>query len=112
MPGQSVSCRFFLLSRRWGRLPRRLPRRWTRALVQWVSSASEDDPSLKLGGSAQQAEDTGANVGAAVGGAVGGVAALAVVTGVVVYCYRKKKAQAAKPPVAGVEVQSVKDEHI
>ena len=24
----------------------------------------------------------------------------------------KKKAQAAKPPVAGVEVQSVKDEHI
>ena len=77
-----------------------------------MSSASEDDPSLKLGGSAQQAEDTGANVGAAVGGAVGGVAALAVVTGVVVYCYRKKKAQAAKPPVAGVEVQSVKDEHI
>ena len=77
-----------------------------------ASSASEDDPSLKLGGSAQQAEDTGANVGAAVGGAVGGVAALAVVTGVVVYCYRKKKAQAAKPQVAGVEVQSVKDEHI
>ena len=33
-----------------------------------MSSASEDDPSLKLGGSAQQAEDTGANVGAAVGG--------------------------------------------
>ena len=57
-----------------------------------ASSASEDDPSLKLGGSAQQAEDTGANVGAAVGGAVGGVAALAVVTGVVVYCYQKKKA--------------------
>ena len=63
---------------------------------------------------AETAEDAGANVPlvATVGGAVGGVAALAVVTGVVVYCYRKKKAQAAKPPVAGVEVQSVKDEHI
>ena len=44
------------------------------------------------------------------GGAVGGVAALAVVIGVVVYL--KKKAQAAKPPVAGVEVQSVKVENI
>ena len=63
---------------------------------------------------AETAEDAGANVPlvATVGGAVGGVAALAVVTGVVVYCYRKKKAQAAKPQVAGVEVQSVKDEHI
>ena len=63
------------------------------------------------GASIQKAEDTGGNVGAAVGGAVGGVAALAVVIGVVVYCYLKKeKAQAAKPPEAGVEVQSVKVE--
>ena len=60
--------------------------------------------------SAQTAEDTGTNVVAIVGGAVGGVAALAVVIGVVVYL--KKKAQATKPPVAGVEVQSVKADHI
>ena len=38
------------------------------------------------------------------------LAALAVVIGVVVYL--KKKAQAAKPPAAGVEVQSVKVENI
>ena len=74
-----------------------------------ASQASEDDPSL--GESAQTAEDTGANVGAAVGGAVGGVAALAVVIGVV-FCCLKKKAQAAKPPAAGVEVKSVGVEHI
>ena len=74
-----------------------------------ASQASEDDPSR--GKSAQQAEDTGVNVGAAVGGAVGGVAALAVVIGVV-FCCLKKKAQAAKPPAAGVEVQSVKVENI
>ena len=61
--------------------------------------------------SAQTAEDTGANVVAIVGGAVGGVAALAVVIGVV-FCCLKKKAQATKPPVAGVEVQSVKVDHI
>ena len=71
-----------------------------------------DECGHTLGGSAQTAEDAGANVPivATVGGAVGAVAALAVVIGVVVYL--KKKAQAAKPPVAGVEVQSVKDEHI
>ena len=64
-----------------------------------------------VGGSAQTAEDTGANVVAIVGGAVGGVAALAVVIGVVVYL--KKKAPAAKPPVlAGVEVESVGVERI
>ena len=74
-----------------------------------ASQASEDDPSR--GKSAQQAEDTGVNVGAAVGGAVGGVAALAVVIGVV-FCCLKKKAQAAKPPAAGVEVKSAGVEHI
>ena len=74
------------------------------------SPASPGNSTLKLGGSAQTAEDTGANVGAIVGGAVGGLAVLAVVIGVVVYL--KKKAQAAKPPAAGVEVQSVKVENI